>query len=60
MVVPIWPSTISSPKMKPHMVNAKTNPAAVTTDPVPAIVRISPVFRPAPISSLNREITSRL
>ena len=29
-------------------------------DPVPAIVRISPVFRPAPISSLNRDITSRL
>ena len=60
MVVPIWASTIRSPTTKPHMVNANTRPAAVTTEPVPAMVRIRPVFRPAPISSLNREITSRL
>ena len=60
MVVPIWASTISSPKAKPHIVNAKTSPAAVTTEPVPAIVLMSPVLSPAPISSLNREITSRL
>ena len=36
---------------KPHMVKANIRPAAVATEPVPAIVRISPAFNPAPISS---------
>ncbi|CFS32328.1 Uncharacterised protein [Mycobacterium tuberculosis] len=42
------------------MVTANTMPAAVTTPPVPAMARIIPVFNPAPISSFNREISSRL
>ena len=40
------------PNAKPHMVKANIRPAAVATEPVPAIVRISPAFNPAPISSL--------
>ena len=48
------------PNAKPHMVKANIRPAAVATEPVPAIVRISPAFNPAPISSLDREITRRL
>ena len=46
--------------MNDAMVAANTRPAAVTTPPVPAIARMMPVFRPAPISSLNRDISSRL
>ncbi|SIK59017.1 Uncharacterised protein [Mycobacteroides abscessus subsp. abscessus] len=42
------------------MVTAKTRPAAVTTPPVPAMARMMPVFNPAPVSSLNRDISSRL
>ncbi len=42
------------------MVKANTNPAAVTTPPVPAMARMMPVFNPAPISSLKRDINSRL
>jgi hypothetical protein len=42
------------------MVTAKTMPAEVTTEPDPAIARMTPVFRPAWISSLKREISSRL
>ena len=36
------------------------SPAAVTTPPVPAMARMMPVFSPAPISSLNLEMSSRL
>ena len=46
--------------MKEDMVAANTKPAAVTTPPVPAIARMVPVLSPACISSLNREISSRL
>ncbi|SKX94581.1 Uncharacterised protein [Mycobacteroides abscessus subsp. massiliense] len=60
MVVPIWPSTRRSLKMKDDIVTAKTKPAAVTTPPVPAMARMIPVFRPAPVSSLNRDISSKL
>ena len=42
------------------MVKANTKPAAVTTAPEPAMARIMPVFRPAWISSLNREINNKL
>ncbi|CNI78510.1 Uncharacterised protein [Mycobacterium tuberculosis] len=46
--------------MNVAMVAANTRPAAVTTEPEPAIARIVPVLSPAWISSLNREISSRL
>ena len=39
---------------------ANTMPADVTTPPVPAMDRMMPVFKPAWISSLNRETSSRL
>ncbi len=42
------------------IVSANTMPAAVTTDPLPPMVRIRPVCRPAWISSLSRATTSRL
>lgn len=42
------------------IVKANTRPAAVTTDPVPPIERMIPVLIPAPISSWNRETSSRL
>ena len=42
------------------MVAANTRPADVTTPPVPAIDRMMPVLRPAWISSLNRDTSSRL
>jgi hypothetical protein len=42
------------------MVAANTRPAAVTTPPVLVIARMMPAFSPAPISSLNREVSSRL
>ena len=60
IVVPIWPSTSRSLKMNDAMVNANTSPAAVTTEPLPAIDRMMPVLIPAWISSLNRETSSRL
>jgi hypothetical protein len=60
MVVPIWPRTRKSLNTNEDMVKANTRPAAVTTPPVPAMARMMPVFSPAPISSLNREISSRL
>ncbi len=44
----------------PIMVNANTNPAAVTTDPVPAMERMIPVLIPASISSFIRDTSSRL
>ena len=37
IVVPIWPSTRRSLKMNDAIVNANTRPAAVTTEPLPAI-----------------------
>ena len=46
--------------MNDAMVNANTSPAAVTTDPLPAIDRMMPVLMPAWISSLNRETSSRM
>ena len=42
------------------MVNANTNPAEVTTDPVPPIARMMPVFSPAWISSFSLATNSRL
>ncbi|CDO08306.1 hypothetical protein BN977_03865 [Mycolicibacterium cosmeticum] len=42
------------------MVNANTRPAEVTTDPVPPMDRMMPVFSPAWISSLNRDTNNRL
>ena len=60
MVVPIWPSTRRLEKTNEPIVAANTRPAAVTTAPVEAIARMMPVLSPAPISSLNREINSRL
>src|ERR1700743_1746516 len=60
MVVPIWPSTWNPLNTNAHMVPAKTRPAEVTTEPDPAIARMTPVFRPAWISSLNREINNRV
>jgi hypothetical protein len=54
IVVPIWPSTIRSLNMNDAMVKANTSPAAVTTEPLPAIARMMPVLMPAPSSSLNR------
>ncbi len=60
IVVPIWPSTFRSLMMNDAIVNANTRPAAVTTEPLPAIERMMPVLIPAWISSLNRETSSRL
>ena len=42
------------------MVKANTRPAEVTTEPVPTMARMMPVFNPAWISSLTRETSSRL
>jgi hypothetical protein len=56
----LWPSTTRSLYTNDAMVKANTKPAAVTTPPVPAIARMMPVFKPAPISSLKRDINSRL
>ncbi len=42
------------------IVAANTRPADVTTDPVPAIARMMPVFSPRWSSSLNRDTSSRL
>ncbi|CKT01891.1 Uncharacterised protein [Mycobacterium tuberculosis] len=60
IVVPIWPTTRRSLATIEPMVKANTSPAMVTTRPVPAMARIMPVLRPAPISSWNRAIKSRL
>ena len=59
-VVPIWPRIRRSAKTNDAMVAAKTSPADVTTDPLPAMARTMPVLRPAWISSLKRAINSRL
>ena len=42
------------------IVNAKTKPADVTTEPVPPIDRMIPVLTPAWISSLNLDTNNRL
>ena len=47
-------------QMNDAIVAENTRPAAVTTRPVPAMDRMMPVFRPACISSLNRETKSKL
>ena len=60
IVVPTWATTVSVLTTIDIIVNANTRPADVTTEPVPPIARIMPVFNPAWISSLNRETSSRL
>ena len=60
MVEPTCPITIMSLTSMPSMVKANTKPAAVTTDPVPAMDRMIPVLMPAPISSFIRDTSSRL
>src|SRR5262245_5592485 len=60
IVVPPWPIAIRSLVTMDAMVTAKTRPAAVTTPPVAPVALMIPVLMPAPISSLNRETTSRL
>ncbi len=60
MVVPSWPMMRSSLNANDAIVKANTRPADVTTDPVPAIARMMPVFKPPWISSLNRDTSSRL
>ena len=47
IVVPICPRTTKSLKTNDAMVKANTRPAAVTTDPLPAIARMIPVLIPA-------------
>ncbi len=60
MVIPPWPTLSRSPEIMAPIVNANTSPAAVTTVPVLPIERMIPVLIPAPISSLNRDTSSRL
>ena len=60
MVVPNWPTTRRLLTIIDAMVKANTKPAAVTTLPVAPMPRMIPVFRPAWISSLSRDTTSRL
>ena len=60
IVVPICPRTIKSLKTNDAMVKANTRPAAVTTEPLPAMARMIPVLIPAGTSSFIREISSRL
>ena len=60
MVVPTWAITFRSLNANDAIVAANTSPADVTTDPVPAIARMMPVFSPPWISSLNRDTNSRL
>src|ERR1700730_12606634 len=60
IVVPTWPMTVSWLTDIVIIVNANSSPAEVTTDPVPPIDRMIPVFKPAWISSLNRDTNSRL
>ena len=60
IVEPTCARTLSSPKTMVAMVSANTRPADVTTEPVPPMERMMPVFNPAGISSLNRETSSRL
>ena len=60
IVVPTCPMTIMSETVIEIIVNANTMPAAVTTEPVPAIERMMPVCSPAPNSSFIRDTSSRL
>ena len=60
MVLPTCASTVNSLTAKDIMVKANTRPAEVTTDPLPPIARMMPVFKPAWISCLNRATRSRL
>ena len=60
IVVPTWAMARRSLNAKAAMVAANTRPAEVTTEPEPTMARMMPVFRPAWISSRNREISSRL
>ena len=59
-MVPICATTVSSLTAIDIIVKANTRPADVTTEPVPPIARMMPVFSPAPISSLNRATSKRL
>lgn len=60
IVVPNWPIARRSLVIIVPMVTANTTPAAVTTGPVTPMPRMSPVFRPAPISSSIRDTSIRL
>jgi hypothetical protein len=60
IVVPTWPMMRRSLTTIEAMVNANTRPADVTTLPVLPIARMMPVFKPAGISSFNRDTNSRL
>ena len=60
IVVPTWAITRRSLTTMEAIVRANTTPASVTTLPVPPIERMMPVLIPAPISSLNRDTSSRL
>ena len=51
MVVPTWAKIFNSLNPIAAIVIAKTRPAEVTTEPVPAMERMIPVRRPAWISS---------
>ena len=59
-MVPIWATTVNSLTAMDIIVKANTSPAEVTTEPVPPIARMMPVFSPAWISSLRRATSSRL
>lgn len=60
IVVPTWATTVSALTDIEIMVNAKTSPAAVTTEPLPPIARMIPVLIPAGSSSFRRATNSRL
>lgn len=60
IVLPAWPIELKSLAAMDIMVNANTSPADVTTPPVSPIERMMPVLSPAPISSWNRDTSSRL
>ena len=59
-MLPAWPIERRSLATIDIMVKANTRPAAVTTPPVSPIERMMPVLSPAPISSWNRDTSSRL
>ncbi|MDT5320817.1 MAG: hypothetical protein QOD88_3339 [Mycobacterium sp.] len=60
MVAPSCPTTRWSLMSIDAMVKANTMPAAVTTRPEAPMPRMIPVLRPARISSLSLDTTSRL
>ena len=60
MVVPIWPSTCRPLNTNDAHGDGEHQTGGGHHRPEPAIARMMPVFSPAWISSLNREISSRL